>query len=285
MLHNNTKAKNTPLIIYAILLIIAVVAMIALKRCGNVHFGSKAGFVQSGGDTLDIGIEYSPITYYTYNDTLGGFDYDLLRLISSQQQVPMKFHPIVTLEKALDGVQKGDFDLVAAQFPVTTQNKQQYLFTDPVYLDRQVLVQRKDPKNGKAHVKSQLDLADCTLHIVKGSPMKERIEGLSREIGGDIHIVVDDVYGPEQLFLQVVTGEIDYAVMNEAIATSLAKNYSKKVDVSTAISFSQFQSWVLNRHSTELCDKFNAWLQQVKESAPYSKLTSRYFPKNNQHEL
>ena len=115
--------------------------------------------------------------------------------------------------------------------------------------------------------------------------MKERIEGLSREIGSDIHIVVDDVYGPEQLFLQVVTSEIDYAVMNEAIATSLAKNYAKKVDVNTAISFSQFQSWVLNRRNTELCDKFNAWLQQAKDSKLYQRLTDRYFPNKHQNEL
>ena len=284
MLQNNTKTKITPLVIYAILLIIAIVAMIALKRCGNAQFGAAAK-VQSDGDTIDVAIEYSPITYYTYNDTLGGFDYDLLRLISGTQHVPMKFHPIVTLQKALDGLHKGDYDMVAAQFPVTASNKRQYLFTDPVYLDRQVLVQRTDGSTGKVKLQSQLDLAGCTVHIVKGSPMKERIEGLSREIGGDIHIVVDDVYGPEQLFLQVVTGEIDYAVMNEAIASSLAKKYRGKVDTGTAISFSQFQSWVINKRNTALCDKLNAWLQQAKESKQYQRLTDRYFPNNNQNKL
>jgi ABC-type amino acid transport substrate-binding protein len=284
MLHNNTKSKNMPLVIYAVLLVIAIVAMIALKRCGNAQFGKSAVTALSGGDTLDVAIEYSPITYYTYNDTLGGFDYDLLRLISSQQQVPMKFHPIVTLQKALDGLHKGDYDLVAAQFPVTVSNKRLSLFTDPVYLDRQVLVQRKDDA-GKVKLHSQLDLADCTLHIVKGSPMKERIEGLSREIGGDIHIVVDDVYGPEQLFLQVVTGEIDYAVMNETIAASLAKKYPGKVDTGTAISFSQFQSWVINKLNAELCNKFNHWLQQAKESPEYQQLVKRYLPNNHPNEL
>ncbi|MBQ2490789.1 MAG: transporter substrate-binding domain-containing protein, partial [Muribaculaceae bacterium] len=160
--------------------------------------------------------------------------------------------------------------------------KQQFLFTDPVYLDRQVLVQRKDPETGKAKVNSQLDLAGCTLHIVKGSPMKERIEGLSREIGGDIHIVVDDIYGPEQLFLQVATGEIEYAVINESIAASLVKDYSKEVDVATAISFSQFQSWVLNKNDSTLCGKLNMWLKQAQELPQYGSLVSRYFPDDKQ---
>ena len=217
-----------------------------------------------------------------YADTLGGFEYDLLRLIASQQQQPVKFHPIVTLQKALDGLKKGEYDLLVAQFPVTVSNKQQFLFTDPVYLDRQVLVQRKDPETGKAKVNSQLDLAGCTLHIVKGSPMKERIEGLSREIGGDIHIVVDDIYGPEQLFLQVATGEIEYAVINESIAASLVKDYSKEVDVATAISFSQFQSWVLNKNDSTLCGKLNMWLKQAQELPQYGSLVSRYFPDDKQ---
>ena len=282
MLHNNTKSKNMPLVIYAVLLIIAIVAMIALKRCGNTQFGSKAEPHQSGGDTIDVAIEYSPISYYTYADTLGGFEYDLLRLIASQQQQPVKFHPIVTLQKALDGLKKGEYDLLVAQFPVTVSNKQQFLFTDPVYLDRQVLVQRKDPETGKAKVNSQLDLAGCTLHIVKGSPMKEHIEGLSREIGGDIHIVVDDIYGPEQLFLQVATGEIEYAVINESIAASLVKDYSKEVDVATAISFSQFQSWVLNKNDSTLCGKLNMWLKQAQELPQYGSLVSRYFSDDKQ---
>ena len=270
-----------PLVIYAVLLVIAIVAMIALKRCGNTQFGSKAEPHQSGGDTIDVASEYSPISYYTYADTRGGFEYDLLRLIASQQQQPVKFHPIVTLQKALDGLKKGEYDLLVAQFPVTVSNKQQFLFTDPVYLDRQVLVQRKDPETGKAKVNSQLDLAGCTLHIVKGSPMKECIEGLSREIGSDIHIVVDDIYGPEQLFLQVASGEIEYAVINESIAASLVKDYSKEVDVATAISFSQFQSWVLNKKNTALCDSLNSWLKQAQQSAPYDNLMTRYFPNNH----
>lgn len=281
MLQANNSPKKTPIVIYAILLVIAIVAMIALKKCSSSRFAPTPAFTPAGGDTIDVAIEYSPLSYYTYADTLGGFHYDLLRLIAAQQQVHFKFHPIVTLQKAIEGLNKGDFDIMATQFPVTAANKQRYLFTDPVLLDRQVLVQRKDPKTGTVKVHSQLDLAGCTLHIVKGSPMKERIEGLSREIGSEIQIVVDETYGPEQLFLQVTTGEIDYAVINESIATSLAKQYHGKIDVNTAISFTQFQSWVLNKKNTALCDSLNSWLKQAQQSAPYDNLMTRYFPNNH----
>lgn len=278
MLQAGNQPKKMPIVLYAMLLVIAIAAMIALKHCSTERFAIADAGNASGGDTIDVAIEYSPLSYYTYDDTLGGFHYDLFRLIAGERHVHFKFHPIVTLQKAIDGLNKGQFDIMAVQFPVTAANKQHYLFTEPVMLDRQVLVQRKDPKTGKAKVHSQLDLAGCTLHIVKGSPMKERIEGLSREIGGDIHIVVDDIYGPEQLFLQVASGEIDYAVINESIAASLAQQYNGTVDVTTAISFTQFQSWVLSKNSSRLCDSLNAWLKYVQRLPQFDKISSRYFP-------
>ena len=53
------------------------------------------------------------------DDTIGGYNYDLLRLMSDSTGCPMKFHPIVTLEKALAGLDNGRYDMVVAQFPMT----------------------------------------------------------------------------------------------------------------------------------------------------------------------
>ena len=138
-------------------------------------------------------------------------------------------------------------------------------------------MQRKDAKGGTA-VKSQLDLAGKTVWIVKDSPMRERVEALSREIGDTIHIQTENSYGPEQLFLKVVTGEINYAVINSHIAHQLAKKYANKVDVSRDISFSQLQSWVLKKGNTDLCKKINEQIKAIKaDSLAYSTLLHRYF--------
>jgi membrane-bound lytic murein transglycosylase F len=274
------KVKKGQPLVYIAILIFVIVLMVLLRHCSKVDNSviSKFGH-QSGGDTIDVAIEYSPLSCYSYADTLGGFNYDLLRLISAYSHRPVKFHPVVTLAKSLKGLEMGSYDLLAAQFPVTAANKKRYLFTDAVFIDRQVLVQRRDGK-GNVAVKSQLDLAGKTIYIVKGSPMGERIKSLSREIGDTIHIAVDDQYGPEQLFMRVATGEIKYAVINERIAQSLSPRYPK-VDISTGISFSQFQSWALRKDNKALCDSINAWKRAVKTRPPYSAryndLLQRYF--------
>lgn len=259
------------MILYMALLAVVVGCMFALSLCDR-PVGNVAS-QPSGGDTLDIAIEYSPVTYYTYDDTLGGYNYDLLRLISSQAGCPMKFHPVVTLEKALSGLEDGRFDVVVAQFPMTAGDTSRLTFTEPIYIDQQVLVQRRDSRA----IRSQLDLAGDTVWVVKGSPMVQRIASLSREIGDTIYVHVDELYGPEQLMMMVSSGEIRYTVVNRSIARAMASRLPN-LDRSVAISLSQFQSWMVSKHRQSLRDSLNQWHRQVKlDTASYLNLQRRYF--------
>ena len=273
MINKALKPKKGQPMVYVVLLIVVIATMLSLRRCGGN--GSHSGRLQqSGGDTIDVAIEYSPMMCYTYADTLGGFNYDLLRMFAKHYAVPMKFHPVVTLKDALEALENGRVDVLVAQFPVTKENRQRLLFTDEVYIDRQVLVQKKRP-DGSVAITTQLDLAGDTVYVVKGSPMKERISNLSREIGDSIFVKEDPVYGPEQLFLQVATGEIAYAVINRRIALDLAKRYTD-VDISTSISFSQIQAWAFAKNNTELQRSFNLWLKESKSTAEFQQLLERY---------
>ena len=65
------KPKMT---VYVGLLVVAVGMMVWLNRCSQA---APDGFVKSQGDTLDVAIEYSPLSLYTYDDTLGGFNQHL----------------------------------------------------------------------------------------------------------------------------------------------------------------------------------------------------------------
>lgn len=271
MMRQLQPAKRGQMIIYLILLAVVVGCMVALSFCDKPIVDAQSS--PSGGDTLDIAIEYSPVTYYTYDDTLGGYNYDLLRMISDSVGCPMKFHPVVTLEKALAGLDDGRYDIVVAQFPMTAGDTARFAFTEPIYIDQQVLVQRR----GSQAIHSQLDLAGDTVWVVKGSPMIQRIANLSREIGDTIYVHVDELYGPEQLMMMVSSGEIRYAVVNRSIARAMA-SVLPNLDRSVAISLSQFQSWMVSKNRKSLCDSLNLWHNQVKrDTAAYLGLQRRYF--------
>jgi len=271
MMRQLQPAKRGQMIIYLILLAVVVGCMVALSFCDKPIVDAQSS--PSGGDTLDIAIEYTPVTYYTYDDTLGGYNYDLLRMISDSVGCPMKFHPVVTLEKALAGLDDGRYDIVVAQFPMTAGDTARFAFTEPIYIDQQVLVQRR----GSQAIHSQLDLAGDTVWVVKGSPMIQRIANLSREIGDTIYVHVDELYGPEQLMMMVSSGEIRYAVVNRSIARAMA-SVLPNLDRSVAISLSQFQSWMVSKDRKSLCDSLNLWHNQVKrDTAAYLGLQRRYF--------
>lgn len=269
----NTIPPKRNIAIYLIMLAVVLSVMITLRHCNSQP---ENGMPTHAGlpDTLRVAIEYSPLACYTYDDTLGGFGYDAIRLVAGMGERGVMFFPIVRLEDALQGLSDQTYDILVAQFPVTRDNREDYLFSDPLYLDRQVLVQRAD-SSGQVAVKSQLDLAGRTLWVVKTSPMRDRIESLGREIGDTIYVAEDEAYGPEQLFILVATGEIDFAVMNESVARTLANDYPG-VDVETGISFTQFQSFILSKGDVELCDSVNSWLGKLKASPQFKSLAKRY---------
>ena len=176
------KKKSNTIVLLAGLGL-ALGAMYSLRRCG--HSDVPPRHVSSGGDTIDVAIEYSPMSFYRYEDTLGGFNYDLLRIIARDHGLTLKFHPIVSLSQSLGYIEDNTYDILAADLPATADFKDNYNLLEPVLLDRQVLVQRRD-STGEAPVKSQLDLAGDTVWVVEGSSVKSRIVNLGHEIGDTI---------------------------------------------------------------------------------------------------
>ena len=56
----------------------------------------------------------------------------------------------------------------------------------------------------------------------------------------------------------------------------MAKRYPA-IDVSTAVSFNQFQSWVLKKDNRQLADSLNRWLSDVRTTSAFKELYKRYF--------
>ena len=243
--------------IYAALLIIVVGTMIWL-RPRNTYRPRTFEEIKADG-VLRIVTDYTPLSYYLQGDSLSGFDYELARMVGNRSGLSIEITPEVNLSKSIDGLKKG-----------------QLAFTIPIQLNKQVLVQRKDPKAKKKLIRNQLDLAGKTLYIVSDAPTRLRIHNLSREIGDTIYIQEEKTYGAEQLIMMVATGEIDLAVCDKAIAQQMSKDYPQ-IDCNTDISFTQFQSWALRKDDSILLDSLNKWISEIQKEDKYKKLYNSYF--------
>lgn len=188
----------------------------------------------------------------------------------------------MSFDKRLEGLVTGEFDVIAYGILATSELKDSLLLTTPIVLNKQVLVQRKATSpTDSLFVKSQLDLAGKTLHVVKGSPSILRIRNLGNEIGDTIYIKEIDKYGSEQLISLVAHGDIDYAVCDESIARAVTDSIPQ-IDINTDISFTQFYSWGVSKQSPVLLDSLNSWLQTFRNSDEFKSIYRKYYRTSNQ---
>ena len=220
--------------------------------------------------------EYNSISYHAQADSIGGLHYELLQAFADSKGLKTEITPEMSVEKRIEGIQLGTYDLLANNVLINSERKDSLLFTSPILLSRQVLVQRKPTEmNDQNYINSLLDLAGKTVHVVKESPSILRIHNLSNEIGDTIYIKEIEKYGQEQLLAMVAAGDIDYAVCDESIALTAA-NDLPRLDFETTISFTQFYSWGVNKENTILLDSLNAWLDSFKQTEAFQKLLKKY---------
>lgn len=273
-------SKNKQSFLLVILLLAVVALMFGMAKCSRPIGGHGddseiiAGSVKkSGGDTLDVAIELSPLSYSMSGDTITGLDYELLSLMSSRNNRPVKFHPFVPLRYALDGLSDGLFDIVISALPATDSLKNNFLLTDPVFLDREVLVQLRD---APTFIPTPEELTGDSVWIAAGSPFKERIINLAQESGDTIHVVESEKWSAEQLVILVARGKIPRAVVNERIASKMKAMKYDSLDYSVPVSFTQFQTWAIAKDNDVLRDTINAWLKDVRDTPEYNAILTQY---------
>jgi len=268
------KKRGSQALLLVVVLLCVLSLMTSLRHCSRPPSGTEKQRTASGGDTIDVAISYSPMTLYRYADTLGGFSYDMLRALSASHGFIFKYHPVTSMDQALDGLGDGLYDVVVADVAKTVDFDSGFAFTDEVYLDHQVLVQRRDSV-GNVSVGSQLELAGKQVWVENSSPALLRLKHLAEEIGDTIFVRTVNDYNSEQLFLMTALGEIPMAVVNRLVAQKLSADYPQ-IDISTSISFTQFQSWLTRSADKSLIGKLNEAIKEFKSTDDYDILVERY---------
>lgn len=260
-------------IVYALVVALSLMLVLFLVRQCSVPV-THVYDERAGGDTLNVAVELSPMTLSTAGDTLGGFGYDILMQITKAHGVPVKINAFSSLPEALSKLEIGRYDLVVSDMPVTASLKEKYGFTDPVYRDRQVLVQRAD-SDGVAEIGSQQELGGKEVWAAAGTPIVSRLYTLGQEIGDTINVHEDAGHTEEQLLISVAIGEIPRAAAGQFVAQRMADDYSC-LDISVDLSFSQLKCWTANRSDTILIDSLNVWIADFMAGDGYKKLLKKY---------
>lgn len=267
---------------YLLPVVIILAIIFSFRYCSKQdkpvgHPRDWAAIVKEG--TIRMATEYNSISFYVDKDTISGFHYELIQAFAHDKGLKTEIIPIMSFDERLEGLSTGRFDAIAFGLLATSELKDSLLLTSPILLSKQVLVQRKAKgENDSIYIKSQLDLAGRTLHIVKGAPSILRIRNLGNEIGDTIYVKEVEKYGSEQLISLVAHADIDYVVCDESIAKAVADSLPQ-IDINTAISFTQFYSWAVSKQSPVLFDSLNTWLNKFQKGEEYQRIYEKYYNK------
>ncbi|MDE7388911.1 MAG: transporter substrate-binding domain-containing protein [Muribaculaceae bacterium] len=264
------KKSSGRVALYLILLAAVIGAMIGLRRCGSP---SSSAATRPAADTIAVAIQYSPVSFCLEGDTLGGFDYSLLRLTG----IPFRLYPVTDPREGLAGLADGRYDMLIADLPQSVADSSRFAFTVPAYIDRQVLVQTVDSAGAAPAVSSVLSLDGDTVYVTKDSPAAERMAHLAAETGSHIHVEQIATTSEKLLIMQALGQIPGPSVVNSQVARNLAADYPR-LDHSLAISLSQFQPWVVRSSDRSLLSLVDSRLDSVSRTEAYAALMARYFP-------
>jgi Predicted soluble lytic transglycosylase fused to an ABC-type amino acid-binding protein len=212
---------------------------------------------------LKIVTSYNSIDYYVSGDTIEGFQYKLCKEVEKQSGLPVEIFLENNLQSCIEGLKEQKYDIIARNIPVTTESRDWLIFSDPISLGKQILVQRTaEYNNGEPPIRNQIRLGKKTVYVPHNSPTLLRLKNLAEEIADTIYVKEEELYDAEQLLYMVAKGDIDYAVIDREIALK-NKQHFPQIDIKTDISFTQFQAWALRKDSPVLLDSLNNWLKRA----------------------
>ena len=257
-----------------------VVLVVLLSGFYWIHHGRNKihdlpSIIKSG--RLSVLTDSSSIGFSVRGDSVSGFQYEIVKAFADSLGLELVISEKNDIKACMEGLNTGDYDIIANLVPVTTEWRNNASFTIPFFTSREVLVQRAGTGiSGSKVVLKHSELANDTIYIPVNSPFKMRLNHLSNEIADPIHIVEIKNKSSEQMVRMVACGKIRFTICNEQFAQKLKLKFPN-IDVSLPIGFAQQQAWMVHPSSPILLEKLNEFLDDFIGSSAYWSIYRKYF--------
>lgn len=246
-------------------------------------------------DIMDSGVlrvitTYSPTGFFLYKGETMGFEYEIFKRLANHLDVSLEIVLAKNVDSVIPMLNRGDGDIIALGYTITSDRKEVVSFTDPYLITHQSLIQKK-PDNWrkmtidniqKALATDVIDLIKDTVSVRKNSSYYLRLKELSNELGDTIHIdILPGELSDEQIIKMVSEGKIKYSIIDHHKA-SIHKSYYPDIDVETPVSLSQRIAWAVRKNSPELLSLINQGLATIKRKPDYNMIYKKYFENKRQ---
>lgn len=240
---------------------------------------------QSG--VLRMITSYSSGTYFLYKGLQVGFEYELLKKFTEENDLALEVVITGPNESPYDLLNSGRGDIIAANYTITPERKQVVDFTRPYNIVDQLIVVSNDIGYVPQSI-SELD--DIEISVRRNSSYYVRLQELKEEgFPINIKLIPEDVDTETALF-QVANGTYAATVADDNIYDAASK-YMEGFSKGPLIAESDTIAWAVRKNAPDLTHKLNQFLYKhfrfdengiPKRSAFLNVLRKKYYESGNQ---
>lgn len=226
---------------------------------------------------LRVATEYSALGFVVNGTDTSGFQYELLKAFADTLGVGVRFTVESDLNKNVEGLNSGVYDLIMKLLPMTTELKDEVAFSLPMVKSNLVLAQRKPTKNdGRALLRDVAELDGKSVYLPSGSADALVLRHIEDELGIDMRIEYLPDLDTEHLLSMVARGKITFAAADLSAARAV-KRFYPQLDIDTRLGFNQWRAWAFPSKEQELRIRFDEWFAAYQSTEVYGRLFRKYY--------
>ncbi len=221
-------------------------------------------------ETIRIGTEgaYPPFNQIDADGNLIGFDIDIAKALCKQMEVQCEF-----VTQDWDGIIPGllarKYDVIVASMSITEERKQAVDFTNPYYSNKLQYV---------AKIDSEFDPKNVEGKTIGAQRATISAQYLEDNLADQVTIKLYDTQ--ENAYLDLASGRSDAVLADKLVTAEWLKSdaadgydfVGEPIDIDDKIGIA------LRKGDTDLRDRFNDALAEIREDGTYERINAKYFP-------
>ena len=226
---------------------------------------SDADYVAANGKLI-VGItDYAPMDYKDENGEWTGFDAEFARLFAEELGVECEFFVIADWGKKFFELDAKNIDVVWNGMTITEEATSNASVSDPYVINAQVVVMNKDEVGKYADAESMKDL---TFAVEEGSA--------GQSVATEAGLTTISKQDQAGALMEVAAGTADACVIDITMANAMTGEGTDYADLAAGISLSSEEYGVAFRKGSDLTDKLNTFMEELKADGTLQQLAEKY---------
>ncbi|WP_418320635.1 basic amino acid ABC transporter substrate-binding protein [Piscinibacter sakaiensis] len=213
---------------------------------------------------------YAPFESQNQSGEIVGFDIDIVRAIADKAGLQVKFvnTPWEGIFTTLD---QGDRDLLVSAITITDERRQSMDFSDPYFNAQQLIAVKADSKISKF-----ADLKKLKVGVQTGTTGDEAVSKLQGKTSTSIRRFESTPLALQELEAGGVDAVVaDNGVVENYVANNAAAKFKSVAD--PAAFASEQYGIAVKKGNTELLEKINKALAEIRADGSYDRIYATYF--------